>query len=91
MRVDRHIQVLKGTKTTRRWHIDYLLPHTRLVEAFTTKTSRDLECIIAKAIGRRLLAVPRFGCTDCRCPSHLHYAQERQEMLAAVAAAHNEA
>lgn len=90
-RVDRHIQVLKGTKTTRRWHIDYLLPSTRLVEAFTTRTTLDLECSIAKAIGKRLQAVPRFGCSDCRCPSHLHFALERQEMLAAVATAHSEA
>jgi Uri superfamily endonuclease len=90
-RVERHIQVLEGTKTTRRWHIDYLLPHTILVEAFTTRTTRDLECSIAKAIGKRLKAVPRFGCSDCRCSSHLYFASERQEMLDAVTAAHSEA
>jgi endonuclease-3 len=90
-RVDRHIQVLEGTKTTRRWHIDYLLPTTQLVKAFTTRTARDLECSIAKAIGKRLQAVPRFGCSDCRCNSHLHFSAERKEMLDAVAAAHSEA
>lgn len=90
-RVDRHIQVLKGTKTTRRWHIDHLLPSTRLVEAFTTRTTLDLECSIAKAIGKMLQAVPRFGCSDCRCNSHLHFASDRQEILDAVAAAHSEA
>jgi Uri superfamily endonuclease len=88
-RVDRHIQVLEGIKTTRRWHIDYLLPHTHLEEVFITKTTRDLECSIAKAIGKRLMAVPRFGCTDCRCQSHLHYALDSQEMRAAAAAAHH--
>jgi Uri superfamily endonuclease len=90
-RVDRHIQVLEGIKTTRRWHIDYLLPHTRLEEVFITKTSQDLECSIAKAMGKRLKAVPRFGCTDCRCPGHLHYAQELQDMRDAAAAAHRAA
>lgn len=90
-RVDRHILVLEGTKTTRRWHIDYLLPSTSLLEAFTTRTTLDLECSIARAIGKRLQAVPCFGCSDCRCNSHLHFAQEREMMLAAVAAAHNEA
>ncbi len=88
-RVDRHIQVLEGIKTTRRWHIDYLLPHTSLVEVFITKTTQDLECSIAKAIGKRLMAVPRFGCTDCRCQSHLHYALDPQEMRAVAAAAHH--
>jgi Uri superfamily endonuclease len=87
-RVDRHIRVLEGIKRTRRWHIDYLLPHTSFQEVFITKTSQDLECRIAKAMGRRLMAVPRFGCTDCRCDSHLHYAIELQEMRAAAAAAH---
>ncbi|MDD4653396.1 MAG: GIY-YIG nuclease family protein [Methanothrix sp.] len=90
-RVDRHIQVLEGIKTTRRWHIDYLLPSTCLVEAFTTRTTLDLECRIARAIGKRLQAVPRFGCSDCRCNSHLHFASERQEILDTVAAAHSEA
>lgn len=90
-RVDRHIQVLKGIKTSRRWHIDYLLPYTNLVEVFITKTTLDLECSIAKAIGKRLMAVPRFGCTDCRCYSHLHYAIELKEMQDATVTAHRAA
>ena len=87
-RVDRHILVLEGIKTTRRWHIDYLLPHTSFLEVFISKTCLDLECCIAKAIGKRLMPVPGFGCTDCRCISHLHYSQDRGEMREAVASAH---
>ena len=87
-RVDRHILVSNGIKTTRRWHIDYLLPHTCVQEVFITKTPRDLECSIANAIGKRLMPVPGFGCTDCRCISHLHYSPGLGEMRAAVAAAH---
>lgn len=90
-RIDRHILVSNGIKTTRRWHIDYLLPHTSVQEVFVTKTCLDLECSIAKAIGERIMPVPGFGCTDCRCLSHLHYFPELQEMRAAVAAAHREA
>ena len=37
-RVDRHILVSEGIKTTRRWHIDYLLPHTSFQEVFISKT-----------------------------------------------------
>jgi Uri superfamily endonuclease len=87
-RIDRHILVSKGIKTTRRWHIDYLLPHAIFLEVFITKTTLDLECRIATAIGKRLLSVPLFGCTDCRCLSHLHYAQDLEEMLEAAALAH---
>ena len=87
-RIDRHIMVLEGIKTTRRWHIDYILPHAIFLEVFITKTTLDLECRIATAIGKRLLSVPLFGCTDCRCLSHLHYAQDLEEMLEAAALAH---
>jgi Uri superfamily endonuclease len=90
-RVDRHILVMDGIKKTQRWHIDYLLPYTSLVEMFISKTTRDLECSIANALGKQLMAVPRFGCTDCRCPSHLHYSLELQKMRDATAAAHRAA
>jgi Uri superfamily endonuclease len=90
-RIDRHIQVLEGIKTTRRWHIDYLLPHAGFLEAFVTKTTLDLECRIANALEKRLMPVPRFGCTDCRCISHLHYSPGHVEMRAAVAEAHHAA
>ena len=87
-RVDRHIQVSQGIKKTRRWHIDYLLPHCSFVEAIITRTEVDLECKIAQAIEERLEPQPRFGCSDCRCNSHLHYSESLQEMREVVALAH---
>jgi Uri superfamily endonuclease len=87
-RIDRHIQVSKGIKKTRRWHIDYLLPHASFLDVFITKTTLNLECCIADAIGKRLVSVPGFGCTDCRCMSHLHYSGDMQEMRESVASAH---
>ncbi|MCK9440619.1 MAG: GIY-YIG nuclease family protein [Methanothrix sp.] len=90
-RIDRHIRVSESINTTRRWHIDYLLPHTSFLEVFITKTSLDLECCIAKTMEKRLAAVPGFGCTDCRCISHLHYSRDLGEMRAAAAAAHHAA
>jgi Uri superfamily endonuclease len=32
--------------------------------------------------------VPRFGCSDCRCASHLHYSERAEEMRQAVSMAH---
>ncbi len=87
-RVKRHLSVMEGTNSTRRWHIDRLLPHSTLVEVVATKTEEDLECPIARKIGERLSFVERFGCTDCRCPSHLHFSRDREEILAAVRSAH---
>jgi Uri superfamily endonuclease len=90
-RVDRHIQVAEGNKKTRRWHIDYLLPHCQVLDAVITKTSLDLECIIAKALEERLVSVPSFGCGDCNCISHLHYSLDLSRMKEAVAFAHSSA
>lgn len=90
-RVDRHIKVSEGIKTTRRWHIDYLLPYASFQEVFITKTSLDLECHIATSIGKRLMPVPCFGCTDCRCISHLHYSKNLAEMRETAAFSHSAA
>jgi Uri superfamily endonuclease len=87
-RVQRHLQVMRGTKATRRWHIDWLLPLTSLEEAILSFATERLECLIAGRIGSRLEPILGFGCTDCRCPSHLHYSSGRREMLGAVREAH---
>lgn len=87
-RVERHRRVMEGTNPARRWHIDYLLPHVSLEEVVVTETSLDLECQIALKIGEKLEFVPRFGCTDCKCPSHLHHTSERTNIFYAVRRAH---
>jgi len=90
-RVERHIRVMEGKNSTRRWHIDRLLPSSSLVEVVATKTEENLECLIALKIGERLPFIERFGCTDCRCPSHLHFSRNREEILVAVKSAHAQA
>jgi len=89
-RLDRHILLSQGSKKVRRWHIDYLLPKACFLEAFITKTRLDLECCIARTIGERLHSVPGFGCTDCRCLSHLHRSADLQDMRDAVFLAHSQ-
>ena len=56
------------------WHIDYLLhdPAARLLQGLPIVSPVRLECRLAGAVGALAEeAVPRFGCSDCRCPSHL--------------------
>lgn len=88
-RVDRHVEILQGRRFARRWHIDYLLSRTGLVEVFITRTSSDLECRIAKMIGEHLVPVEGFGCSDCRCISHLYYGRDLESTRAAVSSAHS--
>ena len=87
-RLDRHKRVLQGASSVRRWHIDYLLPYTSMVEAAVTRTSADLECRIARRIGSELKVVPRFGSTDCRCPGHLHFSISLEQIQDVVRRAH---
>ncbi len=75
---------MRGEKAVKRWHIDWLLPLVSLQEVFIKKTSLDLECLIARRIGERILPVKGFGCTDCRCTSHLFYSSDLNVMREAV-------
>ncbi len=88
-RVDRHKEVMSGTNSCKKWHIDYLLPRSSLVDVIVTHTSADMECLIAEKIGSKLLAVPKFGSTDCRCPGHLHYSNDLDRILDVVIKAHH--
>ncbi len=87
-RLDRHAAVMASTSRIRRWHIDYLLPRCQWLQPVITRTDQDLECRIARSIGERLDPVPRFGCSDCRCASHLHHSEREDKMRQAVSMAH---
>jgi Uri superfamily endonuclease len=78
-----------------RWHIDYLLRRAtvREVLAFTdlgwwhrisscawdtVPSECDLAAFLLARGGR--ITVPRFGSSDCLCPSHLTYFQHRPRL-----------
>jgi len=58
------------------WHIDYFLVHARIVGIDTDDSGQRLECAWARTMlsrpGAQVVA-PRFGASDCTCPSHLIY------------------
>lgn len=72
-RVQRHISLSRNRDRNPRWHVDHLHlnPAFRLVSAVYAFTSARLECALASRIGGNL--VYGFGCTDCKCSSHLFY------------------
>jgi Uri superfamily endonuclease len=75
-RVRRHI-LFPGSHKKPRWHVDYLLcsPFMHLVGVTCSITPDPLECALALLLGYLPGAtpVPRFGSSDCRCPSHLMF------------------
>lgn len=72
-RVIRHFNMAHRKNAPRKWHIDYLLPHSEAICAVFSETDEDLECIVAKIIGDFSEGIEGFGCTDCSCESHLFF------------------
>jgi Uri superfamily endonuclease len=68
-RIERHFSPTKKI----RWHIDYLLKnkHVNLKKAFQKKAGKEMECKIAKMLMESEQPIKGFGCSDCRCLSHL--------------------
>ncbi|MGD2072894.1 MAG: GIY-YIG nuclease family protein [Candidatus Thorarchaeota archaeon] len=61
-RLERHLRREK----TIHWHIDYFLQEAAVKKIVV---SPQEECILARQIP--LPYIKGFGCSDCRCPSHL--------------------
>ena len=62
------------------WHIDYLLGQAEIEEIWIHRGGQRLECEWAQLLHRMAElrpAMPRFGASDCRCPTHLYYAAQR--------------
>ena len=55
------------------WHIDYLLRKGKIVEIHCFSSDKKEECRIAEKFQKRFPSVPGFGCSDCKCSSHLFY------------------
>lgn len=71
-RLERHLAVAHGKRKVRRWHIDYLLAIGEPKEVFVKEAEEGQECALARELARYFKpAVPGFGCSDCRCRTHL--------------------
>ena len=68
-RISRHLREQKRVH----WHIDYLLSRSRIVDVVFAETVDRKECAIANRLKERLSSVRGFGCSDCKCSSHLFY------------------
>ena len=72
-RLKRHQRTSLGEQNVIHWHIDYLLNNedVELTQIYTIESGEKLECRIAKRVARHGTPVQRFGCSDCKCSSHL--------------------
>ncbi len=69
-RIERHLR----KKKKKRWHIDYFLQKGKIIAWEEIETNRKAECLLSKKIGEVADSyIKRFGCSDCKCKSHLYY------------------
>ena len=55
------------------WHIDYLLDsdQAEIVKVLHKEADRTEECAVANTLSEKGKPIASFGCSDCRCRSHL--------------------
>lgn len=72
-RIKRHLR--KGKR--KRWHIDFLAEKAKSIRDIPIRTGRPIECELAERIGNISESeITGFGCSDCRCKSHLFFFSE---------------
>ncbi len=76
-RTRRHATVDKK----KHWHIDHLTVHGRRFSAIIVEGHKRMECELASRLSRSNREVPDFGCSDCRCNSHLFYLNESRKKI----------
>jgi Uri superfamily endonuclease len=80
-RLHRHVH----GASTRHWHLDYLRPQAHVLAWCAFAGNHYPEC----ALAHTLLAwgdvvCPRFGASDCSCPTHLVYYPHRVDVMRAL-------
>ena len=81
-RISRHLRKDKKLH----WHIDYLLQHAAVHEVIYAESSEKRECRISGELRQVLDSIPDFGCSDCRCSSHLFFHDDKDVLRKAVLA-----
>lgn len=73
-RLDRHLKHSIGEHDVTHWHIDYLLrePEASIKTIYYTDNGEKIECELASTVSVNGSPILKFGCSDCRCKSHLY-------------------
>ena len=70
-RINRHLSMEKKLF----WHIDYLLnsENSHISDVIYIESPKKWECNVASKIASFGVGINGFGCSDCKCSSHLFY------------------
>ena len=81
-RINRHLSDEKKLH----WHIDYLLKNesSEIRDVLFNVSDKKIECDLASTIALNGEEVPKFGCSDCNCSSHLIYFKRKRDAMNSV-------
>jgi Uri superfamily endonuclease len=77
-RITRHIRTSRGEHHVTHWHIDYLLidPAVEIETIHFTEAEGRKECVFASVVADHGTTIKGFGCSDCKCKSHLYKVED---------------
>ncbi len=77
-RVERH----KSKDKKKRWHVDYLLlnNNSNISKIFYKEAGKEEECMASGILMKKYSYVAKFGCSDCRCKSHLFRLNRKEDI-----------
>jgi Uri superfamily endonuclease len=86
-RIKRHLKTEKKIF----WHVDYLLatPNSYIESVLLERSPEKWECNVASEISVEGSPVNKFGCSDCKCNSHLFYFKSLEEAEECILSAFN--
>ncbi len=81
-RIERHLRREKRLH----WHIDYLLsdPDIKVAGVIYKEAAKREECEIATMLRAHFAAIKGFGCSDCKCESHLFFCDSHDRLSETV-------
>ena len=68
-RVKRHLSDDKKLH----YHIDYFLKYSKITKIICNQSKRKIECDLSQYLASKTCGIEDFGCSDCKCESHLYY------------------
>lgn len=75
-RIGRHKKLNKEKSGKLHWHIDYFLTNqsAKIIQIDKINSDERIECKISQMFEKTSKdSVHGFGCSDCKCRSHLYY------------------
>ena len=79
-RIERHLSDKKRV----RWHVDYLIESSKIVEVIYGISPKRKECEIENYLARELDSIEKFGSSDCNCKGHLFYSKSLPKLRKSI-------